>query len=233
MKANILKTIVAATMVLTPMSAMAQWKIGIEGGATLNTLLVSKCYDYDRHYTGGTNGIIAIPVRYDFRDWFGLQAEVSYFARSYSMYRSEIFEGNYYNYTNSYLDVPIMARFSFGGRKVRGYVLAGGFLGAWMDCNVEGNQMRYFQQNPDTPYTNYHFDENVPFDSRRDNRLDAGLACALGLEYQFAERFSVFAEGRYLYSLTDMQKDYMMKRPSKHNSTFVVQAGFMFTIKSK
>lgn len=232
MKETIIKLAAVTAMVLTPVLAMAQWKVGIEGGVVHNTLLVSKCYDYDRHYSGATNGIIGIPVRYDFRDWFGFQAEVSYMAKDYSMYRSEIYEGNSYNYTNSYLNIPIYARFSFGGTKVRGYVLAGGFLGAWVDSYVEGNQMTYFQTDGES-YSNYHFDEKVHFDSRRDNRFDSGLSGAIGIEYQFAKRFSVFAEGRYLYSLTDMQKNYMINRPSKHNNTFAFQVGVMYTIKTK
>lgn len=232
MNATIIKQAAIAAMVFTPLLTMAQWKVGIEGGVVRNTVLVSKCYDYDRHYSGATNGIIGIPVRYDFHDWFGLQAEVSYLAKNYSMYRSDIYEGNYYNYTNSYLNIPIYARFSFGGSKLRGYLLAGGFLGAWLDIYVEGNQMRYFQADGQS-YSDHHFDEKVPFDSRRDNRFDAGLSGAIGVEYQFAKRFSVFAEGRYLYSLTDMQKEYMLKQPSKHNSTFAFQIGFMYTITTK
>lgn len=232
MNASIIKLVVAAAMVFTPALATAQWKIGIEGGIVHNTLLVSKCYDYDRNYSGATNWVIGVPVRYDFRDWFGLQAEVSYLAKDYSMYRSEIYEGNYYNYTNSFINIPIYARFSFGGTKVRGYVLAGGFLGAWLDSYVEGNQMSYFQTEG-LSYSDYHFDEKVPFDSRRDNRFDAGLSGAIGVEYQFAKRFSVFAEGRYLYSLTDMQKEYMLKQPTKHNSTFAFQVGVMYTITTK
>ena len=148
-------------MVFIPLLATAQWKIGIEGGLVHNTLLVSKCYDYDRHYTGATNGIIGIPVRYDFRDWFGLQADVTYLAKNYSMYRSDVYAGNSYDYINSYLNIPIYARFSFGGTKVRGYVLAGGFLGAWLDSYVEGNQMSYFQTDG-LSYSDYHFDEKVP-----------------------------------------------------------------------
>lgn len=232
MKETIIKLAAAIAMVFTPLAAMAQWKAGIEGGVVRNTLLVSKCYDYDRHYSGATNGIIGVPVRYDFRDWFGLQAEVSYLAKNYSMYRSDIYEGNYYDYTNSYINIPIYARFSFGGSKVRGYVLAGCFLGAWVDSYVEGNQMSYFQTDG-LSYSDYHFDEKVPFDSRRDNRFDAGLSGAIGVEYQFAKRFSVFAEGRYLYSLTDMQKEYMLKQPTKHNSTFAFQVGVMYTITTK
>lgn len=232
MNATIIKLAAIAAMVLTPMLATAQWKVGIEGGVVHNTLLVSKCYDYDRHYSGATNWVIGVPVRYDFRDWFGLQAEVSYLAKDYSMYRSEIYEGNYYNYTNSFINIPIYARFSFGGSKVRGYVLAGGFIGAWLDSYVEGNQMSYFQTDGFS-YSSYHFDEKVPFDSRRDNRFDAGLSGAIGVEYQFAKRFSVFVEGRYLYSLTDMQKEYMLKQPTKHNSTFAFQVGVMYTITTK
>ena len=232
MKANIIKVIAIIIMAITALPGMAQWKIGIEGGVVRNTLLISKCYDYDRHYTGATSGTVGIPVRYDFRNWFGLQAEVSYLAKNYSMYRSGIYEGNYYSYTNSYLNFPIFARFSFGGAKLRGYVLAGGFLGAWTSSEIEGNQMQVFQENG-LSYSDYHFDEDVPFDSRRDNRFDAGLSGALGIEYQFAKRFSVFAEARYLYSLTDMQKNYMINRPSKHNSTFAFQVGVMYTIKTK
>ncbi len=232
MNATIIKLAAIASMVFTPVLAMAQWKAGVEGGVVLNTMLVSKCYDYDRHYTGGTNGIIGIPVRYDFRDWFGLQAEVSYLTKDYSMYRSDIYKGNYYSYTNSYINIPIYARFSFGGPKVRGYLLAGGFLGAWLDSYVEGYQMRYFLTE-DFSYSAYHFDEKVPFDSRRDNRFDAGVSGAIGVEYQFAKRFSAFVEGRYLYSLTDMQKEYMLKQPTKHNSTFAFQVGFMYTITTK
>lgn len=232
MNATIIKLAAIVALVFTPVLAMAQWKVGIEGGLVRNTLLVSKCYDYDRHYTGGTNGIVGIPVRYDFRDWFGLQADVTYLAKDYTMYRNDIYEGNQYNYTNSYINIPIFARFSFGGTKLRGYVLAGGFVGAWISSEVVGNQMRYFMTEG-YPYSDYHFDETVPFDSRRDNRFDAGLSGAIGIEYQFAKRFSVFAEGRYLYSLTDMQKDYMRRRPSKHNSAFAFQIGFMYTITTK
>lgn len=233
MNATIIKLAAIAAMVFTPMLATAQWKIGIEGGVVHNTLLVSKCYDYDRHYSGATNGIIGIPVRYDFRDWFGIQADLSYLAKDYSMYRSDIYASNYYNYTNSYLNIPIYARFSFGGTKLRGYVLAGGFIGAWVESDVEGNQYRYFSQDPYVDYGNYHFDEKVPFDSRRDNRFDAGVSGAIGIEYQFVKRFSVFVEGRYLYSLTDMQKKYMLKQPTKHNSTFALQIGFMYSITTK
>ena len=113
MNAYIIKLVVAAAMVFTPVLAMAQWKVGVEGGIVRNTLLVSKCYDYDRHYISGTSGIIGIPVRYDFHDWFGLQAEVSCLTKNYSMYRSDIFGGNYYNYINGYLNIPVYAPIQF------------------------------------------------------------------------------------------------------------------------
>lgn len=142
MNTTIIRLAAIAALVLTPLLTMAQWKVGIEGGMVRNTLLVSKCYDYDRHYAGGTNVIMGIPVRYDFRDWFGLQADLSYLAKDYSMYRSDVYASNYYNYTNSYLNIPIYARFSFGGTKLRGYVLAGGFVGAWIESDVEGKELK-------------------------------------------------------------------------------------------
>ncbi len=234
-----LKTISLVVMTLLSVTqASAQWKIGVQGGYTENMLMVSKSYDYDRHYIGAGGFILGIPVRYEFNNWFGLQAEASYITKNYSMKRSNAFRLNQYNYTNSFFEVPVFARFSFGGDRLHGYLLTGGYIGAWLRSNVEGNQSRYFNYDYESETSldaigAYHFDEKVPFDSRRDNRFDAGMVGAVGLEYGFAKRFSVFAEGRFYYSLTDMQKDYMLRRPSKHNSTFAFMAGVTYTISTR
>ncbi len=219
---------------LTAVQASAQWKIGVQGGYVENTMMVSKAYDYDRHYKSAGGFTLGIPVRYEFNDWFGVQAETSFITKNYSMNRSDVYEKNHYNYTNSFLEVPVFARFSFGGIRLRGYLLAGGYVGTWIRSNVEGNQLGIFSNDEDVDmYGRYHFDEKVPFDSHRDNRFDAGAAGAVGLEYRFAKRFGVFAEGRYYYSLTDMQKDYMMRQPSKHNSTFAVITGITYTFTTR
>ena len=65
MKETIIKLAAVVAMVFIPLLATAQWKIGIEGGLVHNTLLVSKCYDYDRHYTCLLYTSFSSGLRYD------------------------------------------------------------------------------------------------------------------------------------------------------------------------
>lgn len=228
---NIMKTtaVLLCALAFGVPAASAQWSVGVQAGATYNTLHSDNSYAYDRHYSPGLAFTVGIPVRYDFRDWFGVQAEATMIYRGYSIQRSWIYWPIDYNYQNLFLDVPVFARFSFGGRRLRGYVLAGAYVGAWLHSQVYGHQDRYF----DTAETNveggYDFDETVTFDSRRDNRFDAGLAGGIGISYAFNNKFSIFAEARYYYGLTDMQKNYMKNRMPRYNNTLAVQIGGWFT----
>ncbi len=232
---NIMKTtasIICALALAVP-AADAQWSVGVQAGVTYNSLHTDSGYAYDRHYSPALGYTVGIPVRYDFRDWFGLQAEATMVYRGYAIDRSWVYWPIYYNYHNLYLDVPVFARFSFGGRRLRGYALAGAYVGAWLRSEVYGHQSRSF----DTAETNveggYDFEETVPFDSRRDNRFDAGLAAGIGISYAFNAKFSIFAEARYYYGLTDMQKDYMKNRMPRYNNTLAVQIGGWFTFPNK
>ncbi len=212
-------------------TASAQWKIGLQGGAAFNTLETSSSYGYDRHYAGRTSFTVGIPVRYEFTDWFALQAEVSYLQKNYGMHRTDFMSENYYDYTNDFLDIPLFARFSFGGEKLRGYTLVGGYVGGWLSSHVKGKQPFYFAGIDEDDI--YEFDDDMPFDSRRDNRFDAGLAAGLGLQWQVSPLLEIFAEGRYYYGLTDMQKDYMLRQVPRYNSTFSIQLGVMFAISER
>ncbi len=222
--------ILALTIVLFyTFSASAQLKIGVQGGVTFNKLETSSSFAYDRQYDNRTSFTVGIPVRYEFTDWFALQAEVNYLQKNYGMHRTYVYEKNRYNYTNDFIDIPVLARFSFGGEKLRGYTLVGGYIGGWVSSRVRGVQQYYFASY-DAPDNILEINDIMQFDSRRDNRFDAGLIAGLGLQWQVCELIEIFAEGRYYYGLTDMQKDYMQKQVPRYNSTLAVQIGVMFTI---
>lgn len=219
--------------ILCTASASAQWSIGVDGGVSFNTLQTGRSYDYDRNYDSKTGFTVGIPVRYDFKDWLGLQTEVAVMQKNYKMHRSAIYRYNYYDYTNTFLNIPVMARFSFGGRNLRGYMLAGGYVGGWLKSHVKGAQNQYFliPETTEDRFGKYKFDEDVKFDSRRDNRFDGGLVAGLGLQYSISREIGVFAEGRYYYALTDMQKNYMKGLQGRYNNTITISLGVIYTFR--
>ena len=198
------------------------WGIGISAGYAYNMLSIPDAYDYDRHYSAGDGFYVAIPVKYNFNDWFALSGELAAVSKNYSSYRSmQMMAYPWEKVENYYLSVPVYAQFSFGGKKLRGFVNAGIYAGAWLYSHRQGESLGPFDS------VLYPYDEAVPFDSRRDNRFDAGLLAGLGLKYRAASCVEIFAEGRYMYALTDMQKQYRGHIP-RYSNTMVVQAGAVF-----
>lgn len=188
-------------------------------------------YAYDMRYEERGGFTVGIPVQYDFFDWLGVRAEVSFVQKGHKMHRTDVWNKLHTDTRNNYLHVPVMARFSFGGQRVRGFLNAGGYIGGWLSSRRKGLAYRYFGDGSDdnsgwiTPGNSYEFDEKVPFDSRRDNRFEAGLAGGIGVACRVAPRVEVEVEGRCYYALTDMQKAYMKFQTPRYNTTFVIQAG--------
>jgi hypothetical protein len=105
---------------------------------------------------------------------------------------------------------------------------AGGYLGVWVNSHIKGVAMEFTDNTWDKETMYYYsYDEDVPFDSRRDNQFDAGLLAGLGVKYD-TEPFCVYVECRFNYGLTDLQKDYMKNMVPRVNDTLTVQAGIQF-----
>lgn len=209
----------------------AQWKVGVQAGYTHNSLSTTSGYAYDRNYGALGGFTVGIPVQYEFVDWFALQADLSYTQKNYSLSRSGAYEALHSDTKNGFMQLPVYARFSFGGEKLRGFVNAGAYVGYWVSSKTKGAQGQYFYEIIDgQDKAPYPFDEKVPFDSRRDNRFDGGLMTGIGLQYQLTPCIQLLLEGRYYRGLSDLQKDYMLNRIHRYNDTFTVQFGCMFTL---
>lgn len=70
------------------------------------------------------------------------------------------------------------------------------------------------------------YSEKVDFDSRRDNRFDAGVTAGAGVEYRLTPLISLTAEVRHYYGLTNMYKNTTVGDP-RYNTTWTFQAGCM------
>jgi hypothetical protein len=227
---KIIKFLLLGVLILCSSKVSAQWELGISGGYVYNTLSTSSGYFYNREYIPQGSFSAAIPIYYHFNDWFGLGTELSYIEKNYNIERygsaygpSTVYENE--RVVNSYFQLPIMANFSFGGKKLRGFTNAGIYLGAWMSSHLKGSALTQVDE-----YI-YYYDEAYQFDSQRDNRFEYGLLISLGLKYQFSHSIGAFVEARYLYGLSDLQKYYMINQYPRYNSTAQIQLGIMYKFK--
>jgi opacity protein-like surface antigen len=207
-------------------SSASRLHVGIAGGYALNQLSTSTGYRAFTAYGNGDGYTLGVPVRYVFTDWFALQVEPSVIQKSYSWRRTEYFAEAtvpYRETANTYVQAPLMAHFSFGGRVLRGFFNPGAFVGYWAGSHVKGVNF----DSSDKPYP---YDEAFAFDARRDNRLEYGLTLGAGIEYAFARRLTAALECRYYYGASDLQKDYMKQQVPRYNDTWVVQACLLFNL---
>ena len=148
--------------------ATAQWRVGVTAGYSHNRLDIDTGYAYDMRYEERGGFTVGLPVQYDFFDWLGVRAELTFVQKGHKMHHTEYYNGIYTDTRNNYLQLPVMANFSFGGKRVRGFLNAGGYIGGWLSSHREGLSYRLFseEESPNgiiTPNNSYEFDEKVPF----------------------------------------------------------------------
>jgi hypothetical protein len=205
-----------------------RWYIGLSGGYANNALYTSTAdrplTEYDRGHGFG----LAIPLRYQLNSWFAVQTELQYIQRNYIWRRTGQFDKVSSTVTNSYMDIPLLANFSVGGEKFRGFVNTGAYIGIWIDSRRKGAQIENTQDPFNSGAVFYNdYDERVEFDDRRDARFEAGLLAGIGLQYAF-KLCALFMESRYYYGLTDLQQDYEYNMVPRMNGTFSVTMGVLF-----
>jgi hypothetical protein len=205
---------------LSPLQA--QWRIGASGGATYNWYSIDTHYQTDFRYDGAWGWNAAVFTQYNFFDWLGLRAEIEATERNHRFRRTGIFTGTNYTVHNTYLQVPVMVQFSFGGKKVRGFVDAGVYAGCWLAGRYKGTNYDMIVN------ATYSLDEPYIFQSKKDQRADFGLAGGLGIEYRFLEHWAIHAEGRCYYSFISTVKPYMEIKDYRFNTTVGIQAGFSY-----
>ena len=225
-----------AALILIGLPASAQWKAGVTAGGTHNSLETTSGYFYDRTYHAAGGFTVGTVAQREFTDWLAVGGELVFLQKNYDTRRSLFYKAFHEDLKNTFLNIPLYAQFSFGGNRLRGFLNAGAYLGAWLKSTRKGTINHFFDELNSTGVIEgiedvngmYDYDEPVAFDSQRDNRFDWGLLAGVGLRYRFAKRWEALAECRYYHGLSDLQKDYMRGQVARYNNTFSFSAGVLF-----
>lgn len=200
------------------------WRLGAFGGATCNYYSYERQYWDDMHVLpiwGGTAGAM---LQYDIHDWMGIRADFTWLHRNHKLYRTADARGFNYYTINSYVALPVMASFSFGGETIRGFLNTGVYGAYWTGFRDWGNTPGVFDALPD------RINEAREFDSTRDQRWDAGFVGGVGLEYRFKPRWGLQLELRCYYSTVSCTKDYQRLKDPHYNTTMAIQGGVYYEL---
>lgn len=207
---------------LTAVSADAQVRMGVSGGAGYNWYVIDKHYQTDFNYQGLWAPTGALTCQFDLNNWMGLRGELEYLRKDYHFYRTKVYSGTDFNVKNTYLQVPVMAVFSYGRSRLRGFTHIGGYGGYWMKCLREGTQF-----NP-TDQGTVPIKEDYAFIEEKDRRLDVGLLAGTGLEYRFFEHLALEVEARFYYAALSTTKQYMAINDYRYNATAALRLGIQY-----
>lgn len=214
-----------ALMLLSPLAitTQAQWRLGVNGGATWNHYSVDKQYATDYRFDEQWGGTAGLTAQYNFFDWLGLRAGAFFAQRNYRHTRGAYADRLDMCYVNNYLLFPVTVNFSFGGQKVRGFVDLGVYGGAWLTGKRSG------QEYSSISGMGHNISEQIVFSNLKDQRGDFGYTGGLGIEYKFHPHWLAQIEAVCYYSVISATKPYMdHQKDYRYHTTIGLQAGISY-----
>lgn len=198
----------------------AQWAVGIKGGVNATSVDRSNAGRIDETYSSLRGFDLGIQAHYSFNDWLALRVDVDYMTRSHRMDRNlTLVNSLFMEYSNSYLMLPGLADFSFGGSKLRGHLLCGGFAGYWLTAHRKGVTFGI------TGFLDV--DEDLEFNDDT-QRLTAGLAAGASLSYDINSWLGVNLDALYYYDLVSYRKGYEHLNDPRYLSTLTFDLGVYY-----
>ena len=233
MKKKIYLSLIMSLLALC--AANAQWRLGVEGGVSVNWHLQDFGYASTMENKVLAGGTAMISTQYNFTKWIGLRADLGWAQRNYSLQRTTEFKGTDGNshpsvfrsdYSRHYLLFPVTASFSFGGEKVRGYVDLGAFVGGWLGGSMQDSEY-YNGKLTDGSVNKYTYE----FDNRRDVRVDAGLVGRIGIIFDVYDNLYMNIEMVDYWGMVNSHKtgsQYVKQNAYDNTMSFQIGIGYTF-----
>lgn len=197
------------------------WTVGVNAGASINWQTRESGYAYDMAYNTGWGAAAGISVNYEALDWLFVRMDVQFVQKNYSMVRMHpdmVSRNIHTSYTNNYLQVPLLADWTFG-TNVRSHIYTGAYAGGWLNGRTE-RILAYTGTEQKSPYTF----------SKDDNRVDAGLAGGVGVTYDVLPNLRVGGEVMLYYSLTSTMKKQPVMNYPRYNNTLTISVTAIYRI---
>ena len=209
--------------------AVAQWSVGVRGGANSTSISRSHADRVDETYSSLCGYDFGIDGRYSINPWFSVRADLSLMQRNHRLQRNlNYISPVYTNHHNTYLTLPVMADFSFGGSKLKGHLLLGGYCGYWMGQRVSGTT--YVMSD----YYVFFVDFNERRDfTREDRRFDAGLSGGVALSYALPNNIVLSLDALYYYDLLSHHKGYPNLQDYRYLNSLSVTFGISYQFTQK
>jgi hypothetical protein len=211
-------------IIFTP-ALKAQTALGIEAGISssyLSTNISNRAATsiaYDIGYT------INIPFQYKIKEWLYVETAPNITQKNYSINRTDSFAGNYESFLNTYLQLPIMAKFVFG-KRLQWFADAGAYGGYWLSGRVQGTTPNIFNITA-AGIQSTSYSEKYQFNNQTDNRFELGWVAGVGAQYHVTKKYMLMASARYYQSLTSQLKNYTVNEVPQYNQTFTFSIGGM------
>lgn len=220
---NKVKLLFSVLFIAIAVNASAQFGIGLKAGAAFNSVTRSNGGRIDETYHAKTGYDYGLKFTYQINDWFAMRADIEMMSRSHTMKRNlNAVKDIYTDYKNGYINLPVMADFSFGGEKLRGHLLAGGYISYWMTSKVKGKTINIA-------------DEFVPFDEKNSfneyhNRLVAGVVAGPGISYDVTEKITLQLDALIYYDMVSYMKIGEISKDPRYNNTLSITLGATYKL---
>lgn len=198
------------------------WYVGLLLGGSRNTLRVDNAPRVLANSAWLTNQGINLDIRagYQFNQWFGIRSGLQMISKNYATEKTTRTPTDTFyldtRHNNTYLQLPVMADFSFGSELIRVHVLFGGYAGWW--CTQHRNGFIY------SPKENTGMGWKYGFEEGYDQRFDAGLASGASISLRVSPQWQLHFGGDHFYSLVSCKQD-----PYKqYNKTSTFEMGMTY-----
>jgi len=224
---NAIKSILTLFAVAITFMASAQISVGLKGGVNFNNLHTTEALgELAPDFYNISENNFGLVTEYGITDHFALQTELNFikkgFASKINLDNTEIFGlnlplGARAETKFSYVEVPLLAKYSFGSKNFQAYLTAGPTFGYATSGRIH-TKARVLVD----------FDLGsikINLDDINYNRFEIGAAAGAGISYTTGFG-KFFADARYLHGFTELY-DFPLVEEKIKNKGFGVNVGFM------
>ena len=224
---NARKSMLTLAALAFTLFAAAQVSIGIKSGVNFSNLHTTEALgELAPDFSNLGEAHFGLVAEYAFSGPFALQAELNFLKKGFSttanLDNTELFGiklpvGGRADTKFSYVEVPLLAKYSFGGEGFQAYLTAGPTFGYATSGHVD-TRARVLVD----------FDlgsTDINLDNLNYNRFEVGAAAGAGVSYT-THFGKFFADARYSRGFTELY-DFPLVQEQVKNTGFGVNVGFM------